>query len=66
MFYDHFCARGRLNGPSDLQRQWSEVKDETPFRYAHAEVRTQIVVIYDPTRYQLDHHIGALFWLMDE
>jgi len=31
------------------------VKDETPFRYAHAEIRTQMVVIYGPTRYYLDH-----------
>ena len=34
-------------------------KDETPFRYAHAEIRTQVVVICGPTRYQLDHG-GAL------
>ena len=33
-----------------------EVKDETSFRYAHAEIRTQVVVVIcDPTRYQLDH-----------
>ena len=32
-----------------------EVKDETPFRCADAEVRTQVVVICDPTPYQLDH-----------
>ena len=31
------------------------VKDETSFRYAHAEVRTKVVVICGPTRYQLDH-----------
>ena len=30
------CTRGRLNGPSDFQRWWDEVKDETTFRYAHA------------------------------
>jgi len=42
---------GRLNGPSDLQRQWSEVEDETPFRYGHAEIRTRVVMICDPTRY---------------
>jgi len=43
------CARGRLNGQSD--------------KYAHAENRTQVVVICDPTRYQLDHgdaHIPVL------
>ena len=26
-----------------------------PFRYAHAEIRTQVVVICGPTRFQLDH-----------
>ena len=59
MFYGPFCAYGRLNGPSDFQRQWSEVVDETLFRYAHAEIRTQVVVICGPTRYQLDHGGGA-------
>ena len=42
MFYG---TPGRLNG----------LKDETPFRYAHAEIRTRVVVICGPTRYQLDH-----------
>jgi len=32
MLYGHFCAQGRLNGPSDLQGKWGEVKDETNFR----------------------------------
>jgi len=27
---------------------------QVPFRYAHAEIRTQVVVIRDPTCYQLD------------
>jgi len=58
MFYGHFCAQSSLNGPSDLQTYWSEVKDETIFRYAHAEIRTRVVVICDPTRYQL-YHGGA-------
>ena len=31
------------------------VKDETPIRYAHAEIQTQVVVICGPTCYQLDH-----------
>ena len=31
------------------------MKDETPFRYTHAEIRSQVVVICDPTRYQLDY-----------
>ena len=35
-----------------------EVKDETPIGYAHAEFRTQVVVIRGPTRYQL-HIVGA-------
>ena len=30
---------------------WSKVKDETPFRYAHTKVQTQVIVICD----QLDH-----------
>ena len=30
----------------------SEIKKT--FRYAHAEIRTQVVVIRGPTRYQLD------------
>jgi len=47
MFYGLFCTRGRLNGPT-------EFKDETPFRYAHAEIQTHVVVICDPTRYLLD------------
>ena len=55
MFYGHCCAHGRPNGPSDLQRYWSEVKDETPFRYAHAWILIHVVVICSPTRYQLDH-----------
>jgi len=55
IFYGHFWAPDRLNGPSDVQMQWNEVKDETPFRYADAEIRTQVVVICGPTRYQLDH-----------
>ena len=55
MFYGHFSAHARLNGPSDVQRYWGEIKDERPFIYAHTEIRTQAVVICDPTRYQLDH-----------
>ena len=35
------------------------VKDETPLRYAHTEIRTQVVVICDPICYQLDNG-GAL------
>ena len=33
----------------------NEVKDETPFRYAHAEIQIQVVVICDQTCYLLDH-----------
>ena len=44
-----------LNRSSDLQRRGSEVKDEAPFRYVHAEIRTQVVVICGSTRHQLDH-----------
>ena len=43
VFYGHFCTHGRLNGPSDFQRQWGEVKDETTFRYAHTEIRTRML-----------------------
>ena len=35
----------------------NEVKDEIRFRYAHDEIRTQVVVICDPTPYQLDHGV---------
>ena len=28
-------------------------KNETTFRYAHAEIRTHVVATYDPTRYPL-------------
>jgi len=30
-------------------------KMKQPFRYANAEIRTRVVVICGPTRYQLDH-----------
>ena len=33
----------------------NEVKDETPFRYAHAKSRTQVVEICGQMHYQLDH-----------
>ena len=51
---DGVHAHGRLNGSSDLQRQWSEAKDETSFRYAHIEIRTRVVVICDPNTLLLD------------
>ena len=37
----------------------SQHPSETPFRYAHAEIRTEEVVICDPPRYQL-YHGGSL------
>jgi len=55
-----FCAHDRLNGPSDSQR--SEVNDETSFRYVHAEIQTQVVVICGQMRYQLDH--GDAHWAL--
>jgi len=55
MSYGNFCEHGRLNGPNGRQRWWSEVKDETPFRYAHIEIQTQVAVICDPTHYLLNH-----------
>ena len=36
-------------------RKLSEVNDETPFKYAHGEIRTQLVVICDLKRCRLDH-----------
>ena len=40
-----------------LLRTWQAkwVKDETCCRYDHAVIRTQVVVISGPRRYQLDH-----------
>jgi len=32
--------------------------NETRFRYAHAEIRTQVVVSCGPTRNHLDHGVG--------
>jgi len=56
-FYGHFCARDRLNGPSDRQRWYNEVKDETPFRYANAEARTWEVAIC-----WLEHYAANSAW----
>ena len=53
MFYSHFCAYGRLNGSGDIQSQWNEVKDETPFRHLKSSGSD---LWY---HYQLDHG-GAL------
>ena len=56
MFYGHFCAHGRRNKQSDFRMLWSEVKDETPFRYAHIEIQIWLVTSdLWPTHYQLDH-----------
>ena len=44
----YLYAPGRLNGRSDLRRH----EDEIPFRYAQAEIRTQLVMICGSTRYQ--------------
>ena len=41
----------------NIQREWNELEDETPFRYAHAEIRTQVEVICGPTRYQPDNWV---------
>ena len=43
--YSHCFVHGRLNVPSDIQWYGNEVKDKTPFGYAHAEIRTLVVVI---------------------
>ena len=48
-------------------REWlrnDDDDDETPFRYAHAEIRTEVVVICGPTRYQL-YHRDAREWLRE-
>ena len=47
------CTHGRLN----------ELKDETPFRYAHAEIRTQVVVICDPTCYCLTTEMALILFM---
>ena len=47
----HLFPRGILNELSDLEGNEATLKDEIPFRNAHAEIRTQVVVICDPTRY---------------
>ena len=38
-----------LNGPRELQMQWSEVKDITPFRHGYAKIRTQVLAISGPS-----------------
>ena len=49
---------------TNVQMWWTVVRDDDwclPFRYAHTEIRTQLVVIYGPMHYQLDHggaHVG--------
>jgi len=42
------------------------VKDETPFKYAHTEIRTRVVVICGPTRYQLDHWGAVNIFINEE
>ena len=54
MFYGDLCTHGRLN--------WSEVKDEIPFRYVQGKIRTQMIVICGPTRYQLDQGDAHGIW----
>ena len=50
MFYGHFCAHGSLNGRATSKgNEVNEVKDETPFRYTHGEIRTRVVVIHRAT-----------------
>ena len=42
-------------GRATSKRNEAKSKNETPFRYVHAEIRTRVVVICDQTRYKLDH-----------
>ena len=42
-------------GQATFKGNESKVKDETPLRYAHAKIQTQVVVICGPMCYQLDH-----------
>jgi len=34
---------------------------KTPLRYAHAEIRSRVVVSCDPTRYELDQKAGPIY-----
>jgi len=40
------------------------MKDETPFKYAHTKIQNQVVVICDPTRYQVDHGGNTTVYLV--
>ena len=37
--------------------------NETPFRHAHTEVRTRMVVICDPMHYQLEQTNAGISWI---
>jgi len=55
LLYYHLYAQGKLKVPSDLQMEWDEMKDETSFSHAHAEILIQVVEMYGQPRYQLNH-----------
>jgi len=46
-----------------IQNNCYNNKDETPFGYAHTEIRTQVQVISGPPRYQIGHG-GTLYICM--
>jgi len=50
LFYGHLCAQSRLNGPSDLQRQWRKVIDETPFWCSLVGVWTDVLYLCEANR----------------
>jgi len=49
-----------LNGLSDLESQWSEMKGETSFDHSHARNLSDVLKVCDQACYQLDHG-GSLF-----
>ncbi|KAK2164235.1 hypothetical protein LSH36_67g02053 [Paralvinella palmiformis] len=51
---DDECVR-QPKGRATSKGNEAKSKMRPPSRYAHAEIRTHVIVISDPTRYQLDH-----------
>ena len=51
MFYCYFRSHARLK----FDRETSKDEDETPFRYAHTDIRTQMLVYCGLMHYRLDH-----------
>ena len=55
VFCGPFCAHGKLNWPSDLQTNEAKSNMKHPSDMPRWEIRKQVVVIFGPMRYQLDH-----------